>query len=223
METKETIVHSWSGGKDSSMALYEIIKEGRYRPKYLLTTVNKDYGRVSMHGVRSELAEEQARSIGIKLDVSYLSSRSSNEEYERVMREKLLRYKVEGIRKVSFGDIFLEDIRKYRESKMNELEMECIFPIWGRNTKSLAREIISLGFRAIICTVDSRKLSKDFAGREFDAKFLQSLPAGVDPCGENGEFHTFVYDGPIFKWDIRVKIGETVLRDSFYFTDLIPL
>jgi uncharacterized protein (TIGR00290 family) len=218
----EKIVHSWSGGKDSSIALYEIINSGIYEPVRLLTTATLDYGRVSMHGVRIELALKQSNSIGIPLDIVYLSKEATNEEYESRMKEKLLQYKAAGIEKVSFGDIFLEDIRKYRESRMAQLNMNCIFPIWGRDTRKLSKEIIRLGFRAIVCTVDSRKLGKKFTGMEYDEDFLAMLPDGIDPCGENGEFHTFVFDGPIFRRQVKFRKGKTVLRGSFYFTDLIP-
>jgi uncharacterized protein (TIGR00290 family) len=223
MNEKERIVHSWSGGKDSSIALYRVISLGTYEPVRLLTTATYDYKRVSMHGVRLELAFMQAKSIGIPLDVVYISKNATNEEYESKMREILTKYKEDGISKVSFGDIFLEDIKKYRETKMAERGMSCIFPIWGRDTKQLAHEIIKLGFKGIICTVDSRKLGKEFAGRMYDLELLKSLPKDVDPCGENGEFHTFIFDGPIFKKSIAVKKGETILRDSFYFTDILPV
>ncbi len=222
MQEKERIVHSWSGGKDSSIALYKVVSSGLYKPVRLLTTATYDYKRVSMHGVRLELAFMQAESIGLPLDVVYLSRNATNEEYESKMRAALTKYKEDGISKVSFGDIFLEDIRKYRETRMAEIGMGCVFPIWGKDTKDLAFEIIKLGFKAIICTVDSRKLGKEFAGRMYDLELLKSLPKDVDPCGERGEFHTFVFDGPIFRNRIAVKKGETVLRDSFYFTDLLP-
>lgn len=222
-DDKEKIVHSWSGGKDSSISLYRLLKSNLFKPSYLLTTATIDFQRVSMHGIRLELLYKQAESLGLPVQVVYLSKNSSNEEYERKMREALLKFKLEGIKKVSFGDIFLEDIRKYREQKLSELDMEGIFPIWGEDTRKLSNQIIDLGFKAIVCTVDSRKLDKSFAGKDYDNALLESIPGGVDPCGEYGEFHTFVYDGPIFRKRINFKVGETVLRDGFYFVDLIPV
>jgi uncharacterized protein (TIGR00290 family) len=217
----EHIVHSWSGGKDSSLALYELMKNKKWHVQYLLTTITKDYDRVSMHGIRRELMIKQAESIGIKLDVALIPKNSTNAEYEKAMEEKLISYKSKGITRVSFGDIFLEDIRQYRESRLKELNMNCIFPIWGRDTKELSKQIISLGFKAVVCTVDPRKVPKQFVGRQYDEDFLESLPEGVDPCGEHGEFHTFVYDGPIFNKPIKIQVKDSVLRDSFYFSDII--
>lgn len=218
---KEQIVLSWSGGKDSAMSLYTILADGKYEVKYLLTTVTRDYGRVSMHGVREELLEEQAKRASIKSDVAYISKGANNEEYENVMSAKLRGYLEEGICSVAFGDLFLEDIRRYREERMSGTGISCLFPLWGKNTEMLAHDFIKLEFRAIICTVDPRKIGKEFVGREFDENFLASLPEGVDPCGENGEFHSFVYAGPVFESPIPVKVGETVLRDNFYFADIM--
>lgn len=217
---KEKIALSWSGGKDSSLSLYELVKDGRFTIEYLLTTVTKDYDRISMHGVRRELLEQQSKSVSIGVDIAYIPKNSTNEIYESVMEGKVKKYKEEGIMKVAFGDIFLRDIREYREDRMSRIGMDCVFPIWGRDTREISDNFIKLGFKAIICTVDPRKLSVDFAGKEYDEEFLFSLPEEVDPCGENGEFHSFVYDGPIFKFPISVKKGEVVLRDNFYFADL---
>ena len=219
--SREPIVMSWSGGKDSAMALWELLKSGVYDVRYLLTTVTRDYGRVSMHGVREGLLRRQAEMLGVPLDVAYLSKRSSNEEYESVMREKLERYKSLGISLVAFGDLFLEDIRRYREERMSRVGMSCRFPLWGEPTAELARRFISSGFRAVLCTVDPKALDCGFAGREFSGEFLRDIPENVDPCGENGEFHTFVYDGPIFRERIGIRVGETVLRDSFCFADVL--
>lgn len=217
---REKVALSWSGGKDSSLALYELLKEKRF-VSYLLTTVTRDYGRVSMHGVREELLKEQAKKASLNLDIAYIPKNSSNEEYERVMSEKILKYLNEGIRNVAFGDIFLTDIREYRESRMSQVGMNCVFPIWGENTKELSRKFIKLGFKAVVCTVDPKKLGKNFAGKEYDEEFLSLLPPEIDPCGENGEFHTFVYDGPVFEAPIPIRRGEVVLRENFYFADLI--
>ncbi len=219
----ECIVHSWSGGKDSSLALYELMKSKELHIEYLLTTITKEYDRVSMHGIRRELVAKQAEAIGIKLDIALISKNSTNIEYEKAIKEKLISYKSKGITKVSFGDIFLEDIRKYRESRLKELDMNCIFPIWGRDTKELSKQIISLGFKAVVCTVDPRKVPEQLVGKQYDEDFLESLPEGVDPCGEYGEFHTFVYDGPIFNKPIKIQVKDSVLRDSFYFSDIIMI
>lgn len=217
----ENIALSWSGGKDSNLSLYKLISEGKYEPKYLLTSVTRDYGRVSIHGIRTDLIETQASRVSRDLDIAYISKNTSNDEYEAVMREKVIKYRMEGIKWVAFGDIFLQDIREYRESRMAREGMGCIFPLWGRNTGDLAEEFIKAGFRAILCSVDSRKLGEKFAGMEFDETLLENLPNNVDPCGENGEFHTFVYDGPTFSRSVLFKKGEIVLKDNMYFLDLL--
>ena len=219
---RKKILVSWSGGKDSTMALYELLKDGSYEIVALLTTITEDYGRISMHGVREYLLEKQAQSIGFNLEKVYITKNASNEEYERKMREILEKYKKIGVSGVAFGDIFLEDVREYRERNLSKVGMEGIFPIWGKNTKELAQKFIELGFKAITTCVDSKSLDKSFVGRIYDKQFLLDLPQGVDPCGENGEFHTFVYDGPIFRKRVKFKIGEIVFRDNrFYFCDLI--
>jgi len=218
----EDLLMSWSGGKDSSLALYEILRSGNYRVKALLTTVTEGFDRVSMHGVRRTLLQAQADSIGLPLEEVWIPKDSSNEVYEARMRAVLLKYKAQGVRSVAFGDLFLRDIRDYREAKLGLVDMRGIFPIWGRDTHKLPDEMITLGFRATLCCVDPRKLGKEFCGREFDRALLESLPPGVDPCGENGEFHTFVRAGPIFKKEIAITKGEVVLRDGFYFADLLP-
>ena len=219
----EKVLFTWSGGKDSAMALYELKKDHDYKVKALLTTVTEKYDRVSMHGVRRILLEEQAESLGFLLEKIFISEKSSNEEYETKMKEKLNIYKNQGILSVVFGDIFLEDLRKYREDNLLKIGMKGIFPIWKKDTTDLANKFIDSGFKAIITCVDTNVLDKAFAGRMFDKRFLSDLPSSVDPCGENGEFHSFVYDGPIFKKKISFKIGETVLRDNrFNFCDLIP-
>ena len=215
---------SWSGGKDSSMAYYEAQKTQGLEITALLTTVTKGYDRISMHGVRRILLEQQAESLGVPVEKVYISQKSSNEEYELRMKEKLLHYKGQGVSSVVIGDIFLEDLKQYREEKLSEVEMTGIFPIWKRDTSELAQTFIDLGFKAIVTCIDSKVLDKKFIGREFDQQFLSDLPSNIDPCGENGEFHSFVTDGPIFGHAIRCRKGEIVLRDSrFYFCDLIPL
>jgi len=224
IEMTERVLFTWSGGKDSVMALYELQKAGDYEISALLTTVTKDYDRISMHGVRRVLLEQQADSLGYSLEQVFISKNASNEEYEAKMREILEKYVKAGISTVVFGDIFLEDVRKYREENLSKIGMKAVFPIWKRNTTELTHTFIALGFKAVITCVDSKVLDKRFVGRRFDERFLSELPSNVDPCGENGEFHSFVYDGPIFRESLLYELGEVVLRDNrFYFCDLIPL
>jgi uncharacterized protein (TIGR00290 family) len=219
----ERILLSWSGGKDSAMALYELQITRAYDTSALLTTVTEDYDRISMHGVRRILLEQQAHSLGFPLETVNITKSASNDEYEAKMRTKLMEQQSRGVSSVAFGDIFLEDLRKYREENLSKIGMKGIFPIWKRETTELANTFIDLGFKAIITCVDSKVLDKTFAGRIFDEQFLADLPSSVDPCGENGEFHSFVYDGPTFRKEIAFTVGEVVLRDSrFYFCDLIP-
>lgn len=219
----ERLLLSWSGGKDSALALYEILKSQSYQITSLLTTVTLPYDRVSMHGFRRILLERQAASLGFPLEIVFISANASNEEYESQMAEVLTRYKSTGINRVAFGDIFLEDLRKYRQEKLALLAMEPIFPIWKRDTRELSLSLSSLGFEAITTCIDTQVLDKKFVGRLIDADFLSELPQSVDSCGENGEYHSFVYDGPIFKKRIHFKIGKKVLRDErFYFCDLVP-
>ena len=218
----EKVLFAWSGGKDSAMALYEAQKSEKYDVAALLTTVTQDYDRISMHGVRRALLEEQAALLGIPLETVLISKHSSNEEYEAKMKEALVRYKKEDIVSVVFGDIFLEDLKKYREDNLAKVGLKGVFPIWKRDTRELATAFIDLGFKAIITCVDSKSLDKSFAGRVFDKQFLSDLPNGIDPCGENGEFHSFVYDGPIFSRGIIFEKGQVVLRDNrFYYCDLV--
>lgn len=212
---------SWSGGKDSALALREIVRTRRYSVKALLTTVTEEYDRISMHGVRRGLLNAQASSLGLPVEEVWIPKNSSNEVYESRMKAALTRYKEVGVEQVAFGDLFLQDIRSYREEKLAQIGMSGLFPLWGRNTRDLAREFIDGSFRAVLCCVDPKKLSKEFCGMEFDATFLESIPASVDPCGENGEFHTFVYDGPIFRNTVSIVRGEVVLRGGFYFADLL--
>lgn len=189
---KRNILFSWSGGKDSSLALYEIQKSQKFEIEALITTVTSDYNRVSMHGLRTSLLEEQADYLNIPLQKVFISKNASNDEYESKFNELLLNYKESGISQVVFGDLFLEEIKKYREDLLEKIGMECVFPIWKRDTVKLAKEFVDLGFKAITVCVDSNVLGGEFAGREFDEKFLNDLPSGIDPCGENGEFHTLM-------------------------------
>ena len=214
---------SWSGGKDSAMALREIMAGGEYQIAALLTTVTGDYDRISMHGVRRILLEQQAASLGLRLEEVILPKGASNEEYEARMAETLKRYKEAGVTSVVFGDIFLEDLRQYREKNLARLGMKGIFPLWKRDTAELMKDFIACGFKAVTVCVDTHFLGKEFVGREIDAGFVAELPATVDVCGENGEYHSFVYGGPIFGQSIAHEVGEVVLReDRFYYCDLVP-
>ena len=216
------ILLSWSGGKDSALALQELVRARQYTVRALLTTVTEEFDRISMHGVRRSLLSAQASSLGLPVEEVWIPKNSSNEIYETRMREVLTRYKDRGVERVAFGDIFLQDIRSYREERLAQIGMRGVFPLWERNTSRLAREFVDSGFRAVVCCVDPRRLPGEFCGREYDLAFLESIPASVDPCGENGEFHTFVYAGPIFSNEIPILKGEVVLRDGFYFADVVP-
>jgi uncharacterized protein (TIGR00290 family) len=217
----DSAIISWSGGKDSALALFYLLLEKEYEVKTLLTTVSADYNRISIHGVRRKLLEKQSRSIGIPVHIISLPKDVSNDEYEEIMRNEMIKFKSQQVKNVVFGDLFLEDIRKYREFNLSKIDMEAIFPLWGIPSKDLANNFLDLGFRAIITCVDSTVLDCPFVGQFFDDDFLSSIPSNVDPCGENGEFHTFVFDGPIFSYPIQFKKGEVVFRDErFYFIDL---
>jgi uncharacterized protein (TIGR00290 family) len=219
---REKVVVAWSGGKDSALALYEIIGSGRYAVVELLTTVTRDYDRISIHGVRRVLLEQQAKALGIPLEITLISKGASDEEYEKELLKALKRQRDDGVSSVVFGDIFLEDVRKYRERILAKAGMNGVFPLWKKDTQALADRFIKLGFKAVITSVDSNVLEKEFAGREYDERFLSALPANVDPCGENGEFHSFVYDGPIFHEKVSFKRGECVLRENrFHYCDLL--
>lgn len=203
---------NWSSGKDSALALYKILKNPDFKIECLLTSVNQHYKRISMHGVRTELLEAQAKSIGIPLKIMQIPEMPSMEVYEKVMTETLSELKKQGITHSVFGDIFLEDLRKYREDKLATMGLEGVFPIWKVPTKDLIQEFIALGFKTIIVCVNERFLDKSFVGRIIDQQFIEDLPENVDVCGENGEFHTFTFDGPIFQKPIDFEIGEIVYR-----------
>lgn len=213
---------SWSGGKDSCLALYEIQKSNDYRVAALLTTLTRDYDRISMHGVRRVLLEKQAASLGLPLHQLLISKGATNEEYEAKMAEAFGVYREKGIDSIIFGDLFLEDIKSYRDQFLGRHNMKGIYPVWQRDTTEFIREFIRLGFKAILTCVDLKALDQSFAGKIIDEEFLSSLPTHVDPCGENGEFHTFVFDGPGFSEAIKFSVGETVSRDGFWFCDLLP-
>lgn len=219
---KEVIV-SWSGGKDSAFALYEIIRNGNYKVYHLLTTITEGYNRVSIHGVRQTLLEAQVKSLGLPLRKVYIPKNASNEDYEFKMEEALTEYIRQGVSSVVFADIFLEEVRKYRETNLSKIGMRGLFPLWGRNTEELAHRFIDAGFQAVITCIDSAVMNKKFVGRSFDKQLLDELPSNVDPCGEKGEFHSFVYDGPLFRKGVVYKKGGIILRDKrFYYCDLIP-
>jgi uncharacterized protein (TIGR00290 family) len=205
-------IFNWSTGKDSALALYKVLQSGEYDVAWLLTTVNDRYDRVSMHGVRTELLESQAASLGIPLVQVRLSESPTMEAYERAMGETLDQLIAAGATCSIFGDIFLEDLRTYREHRLAELGLKAVFPLWQISTSELAREVIELGFTAITTCVNDRWLDRRFVGRTLDSAFLKELPAGVDPCGENGEFHTFACNGPIFRQPIPVTVGDVVYR-----------
>ncbi len=214
---------SWSGGKDSALALRALRQGPGPAPEALITTVTLDYGRISMHGVRRELLVRQALALGLPLVEVKIPAACPNDVYEQRMAQVLAEEPLALADTVAFGDLFLEDIREYRVERLGRVGKRAIFPVWGRDTGELAAEFIALGFEAILVCVDPRKLDGSFAGRRFDAELLADLPAGVDPCGENGEFHTFVNAGPIFAGSIDCQIGEVVEREGFVFCDVLPV
>ena len=221
---KEKIIFCFSGGKDSALALHELIKTNDYEIVTLLTTVTGDYDRTSMHGVRIPLLDQQAESIGIPLQKVFISKDSDNEDYESKMRDTLQKYVNLGVTSVAFGDIFLEDLKLQRQQNLAKIGLKTIFPLWKKDTTKLANNFIDAGFKTVITCVDTEVLDKEFSGRDFDKEFLADLPGETDPCGENGEFHSFAYDGPIFSEPVRHEKGRRVLRDDrFYFCDLIPI
>jgi uncharacterized protein (TIGR00290 family) len=219
---EKAVLVSWSGGKDSCMALRKIQNTPNIRAETLLTTITRDYDRVSMHGVRRILLEQQAASLGIPLHPILISRGASNDEYETKIGEAFAAYREQGLDSVVFGDLFLEEIRVYREQFLAKYDMVGLFPVWKRDTSTLIREFISLGFKAAVVCVDPAQLDPSFLGRLIDDEFLSQLPAHADPCGENGEFHTFVFDGPIFRYPVKFSFGEMVCRESFWFCDLLP-
>src|SRR5688500_3513112 len=232
---------NWSGGKDSALALYHAQKNKDHSIEKLLTNINGKHRRISMHGVREELLELQAEAIGLPLQKIILPEQPSMQEYEKQMKENMEGSKKEGFTHALFGDIFLEDLKKYREEQLAKIGIHAIFPLWKRNTKELLHEFIDLGFKTILVCTKAEVLPYEFAGRIIDKDFLKDLPTNVDACGENGEFHSFVFDGPIFKKPVDIKIGEKIFREykapkdqtdncftkpsssmGFWFCDLLP-
>jgi uncharacterized protein (TIGR00290 family) len=212
---------SWSGGKDSALALWVMREELGVEPAALLTTFTEDFGRVSMHGVRAELVRAQAAAAGLPLVEVGIPAACPNEVYEERMAAALASPPLAAVGTMAFADLYLEDIRAYREERLTGAGREALFPLWGRDTAALARRFVAAGFEATLVCVDPRQLDPSFAGRRFDEALLADLPASVDPCGEDGEFHTFVHAGPVFAAPIEVELGERVERDGFVFCDLL--
>lgn len=219
---KEKVLLSFSGGKDSVMTLYELRSRKEFEVVALLTTITEGYDRISMHGVRRVLLEEQVASLGLPLTKVKIPRNCSNSEYEAAMTAVLSHYRSLGVNACAFGDLFLQEIRTYRERNLAAMGMKALFPVWGRDTQEFIRTFLDLGFKAIVTCVDPRVLPPFFAGRIIDERFLQDLPPGVDPCGENGEFHSFVFGGPLFKWELKIRVGKVICREGFYFCDLLP-
>jgi uncharacterized protein (TIGR00290 family) len=233
LSTNKTYLN-WSTGKDSALALYYLLKDKNYQVTHLLTAVNKHHDRVSMHGLRRELMQQQINAIGLSFSTIELPEQPDMMEYNAAMKEAMLLLIAEGFTHAAFGDIFLEDLRVYREQQLTALNLKAVFPIWKSNTKQLIQEFIALGFKAILICVNASKLDQSFAGRLIDEDFINDLPEDVDPCGENGEFHTFCFDGPIFLEPIRFELGAVVYREydapkdgdgngklGFWFCDLL--
>lgn len=219
----DRVALSWSGGKDSALALRALRDERQIEPEALITTFTDAYDRVSMHGVRRELARAQARAAGVPMVEVDIPAPCPNDVYERQLGRALSSPPLSAIKTFAFADLFLADIRAYREARLQAAGRRALFPLWGRNTRELAEGFIEAGFRATLVCVNLAQLDAAFLGRQFDESLLAELPPSVDPCGENGEFHTFVYDGPIFNQPIPVKGGEVVIRDGFGFQDLMPV
>jgi uncharacterized protein (TIGR00290 family) len=220
----EPIVLSWSGGKDSSLALAALRADQSVEVVGLMTSVTRGYDRISIHGVRRSLLEAQVRSLGLPLSEIELEPACTNDDYEKAVLSSIdrLRAAHPALTRIAFGDLFLADVRAYRETLLGEIGMTAHFPLWLTDTTILANQFVADGYRARVVCVDTTQLGAEFAGRTFDRQFLEDLPGAVDPCGERGEFHTFVYDGPIFSTPISCRVGETVLRDErFMFCDLL--
>lgn len=214
MEDRIPVSLSWSGGKDSAFALFHLLTDPRYEVKRLHTTFGQQTRRVGMHGIAEDLVEKQAEALGLPLDKIYYPASGDNLAYEKAINSYLDQLQAAGVRHLAYGDIFLEDLRKYREEKLADRGFVAVFPLWQRPTAELARDFVKAGFRTVICAADADLIAKDWVGRDFDLDFLESLPIGVDPCGENGEFHTFCYAGPIFSGPISIAI-EKIIEQSY--------
>jgi uncharacterized protein (TIGR00290 family) len=224
---------NWSGGKDCTLALHHILQEKKYSVESLFTTVTSPYDRVTMHGVRKELITRQRFALNIPSRKLYLPESTNHDNYNLFMKHEMELMKQKGISTAIFGDIFLEDLRKYRETSLEKTGIKCVFPLWKRNTTELLKEFVGLGYKAILVCVSDEKPGKEFAGRIIDEKFIADVPSAVDPCGENGEFHTFVFDGPFFMSPVKFTLGELIYKEyktedpsvkqkGFWFQDLIP-
>lgn len=216
-------VLSWSGGKDSMLTLRELQRSGKYEVGTLLTTITEGYNRISMHGVRTLLLEKQAESLRIRLHKVYIPNDANNETYEKNMIDALAMYPALDVKEIAFGDVYLEDVKEYREKLIGRTRLASVYPIWKRDTKELISEFIDEGYKAVTVCIDTKKLPDSFLGRDLDNDFINDLPAGVDPCGENGEYHTFVYDGPGFREPVKFETGEKVQRGEFGFVDLVTI
>lgn len=216
------VVVSWSSGKDSAFALHRIKRQGKFEIVGLLTTLNQEYARVAMHGVREELLQMQMDALGLPAEMVMLPDPCDDETYRQRIGCCLERLRERDVKQVVFGDLYLEDIRQYREAQMQGSGIGLLFPLWRQDTAQLAREMIESGLRAVVTCVDQRQLSADFAGRQYDQRFLDDLPPNVDPCGENGEFHTLVTAGPMFSRPLAVQVGDKVTRGDFVFVDVLP-
>ncbi len=219
--TKRKAVVAWSSGKDSAYAFHKAKQSGEFDIVGVITTITETFNRVSMHGVREELLDCQYDQIGLPATKVYIPSPCTNEIYEQKMDVALKGLRKQGVTYVIFGDLFLEDIRQYREAQMEKADMKCVFPLWQMNTTTLAHEMIASGLQTILTCIDPKKMDQSFAGRSFGSDLLRDLPTSVDPCGENGEFHSVVVAGPMFKGTIPVKVGEVVERDGFVFADVL--
>jgi uncharacterized protein (TIGR00290 family) len=220
--TRPRAILAWSSGKDSAWVLHVLRRQQEVEVVGLLTTINEHFDRVAMHAVRSELLRAQALAVGLPLHPVAIPWPCSNEDYEAAMSRAVTRLKQEGVSVMAFGDLFLEDVRKYREEKLAGSGITPVFPLWGIPTSTLARQMIAGGLQARLTCIDPKQLSASFAGREFDSNLLRDLPTEVDPCGERGEFHSFAYDGPMFDHPVPIRSGEVVERDGFVFADLLP-
>jgi uncharacterized protein (TIGR00290 family) len=239
MKQLPKVIFCWSGGKDSAYCLHKVLSEKLVDVKYLLTTINDEFKRISMHGIQEALLDKQVEAIGIPL-IKMRVHEGTNNEYEKQMEAVLLKAKAEGINQVVFGDIFLEDLRAYRENNLAKIGMKAVFPLWKIDTTFLINDFIKQGFKSITCCINDGYLTEDWVGKEIDKQFIEKLPDNVDPCGENGEYHSFCYDGPIFKNKIAFTGGEKVYKalqiktddkctlssniitKGFWFYDLIP-
>jgi len=235
---KHKTIFNWSTGKDAALALYHLLKNEDFQVGHLLTAVNSHYDRVSMHGLRRELMQLQTQAVGIPSSTMELPEQPTMEEYEKITEDTILKLKDEGFTHTGFGDIFLEDLKAYRVDQYQKMGMSTLFPIWRKDTADLIQEFLDLGFKAVVIAAKGEFFDKSFVGKTIDQSFIEELPKEVDPCGENGEFHTFCYDGPIFKHPVEFKIGEKTYREyeapkqdespdakpnvGFWFCDLLP-